>query len=273
MIRSLLPLFFPFFLSLYAMEPKPITADIPETPSITIVPVKPTAEPNHTSLQILYPEDGQVVGSPVVLNFRLRGYSLGTRSYFERGEEILDQGVGQAVHIVVDNKPYMKYVGASVDPFDRDANFYEQNFQVELPFDLTEGEHTIRLFPARSFGESLKAQEAFSMVSFYVGNSSLSQKMSDPILTYNEPSPKGEYRENRPILLDFLMTNGILARGSYGVEVRIDGKVIDKLYENSPYYIYGLRGGKHTISLGVVDNNGNPLGGLYQKTGAVIRVR
>ncbi|MEL7431323.1 MAG: hypothetical protein AAGI90_02170 [Chlamydiota bacterium] len=272
MFKIIFPLMLCFLFPLCALERQEKFVEIPETPTLTIVPVPATPEPNNVSLDIAFPEEGQIVGEPVVLNFRLTGYSLGTRSYFPRGEEILDQGIGQAIHIVIDDEPYLTYAGSGIDPYDQDGDYYEQNYQITLPIDFSEGEHTIRAFPARSYGESLKSPDCFGMVSFYVGNRSHSQKIVDPILTYNEPSPKQTYRENTPILLDFLVTNGLLAKGSYGVKVRIDGKTIHTLYEETPYYIYGLAKGRHTLSITLVDNRGKEMGGIYQQSSVVIRV-
>lgn len=259
------------FFSLGAYQMK-LNQDLEETPELTIVRVEPTPEPNTASMTIAYPEPSDIVQNPTIINFRLRGYSLGTRSYFPRSEEILDPGEGQSIHIIVDDEPYFLYTGAAIDPFDQDGDFYQQNYQLKLPFSLKPGKHTIRMFPARSYGESLKSPECFDMVTFYVGRKTKEEKISFPILTYNEPNSEVTYRQNQPILLDFLVTGGILAKGSYGVKASIDGKTIRTLRNEGPFYIYGLDKGRHKIQLSLVNQNDQEIAGKFRSKTALIKV-
>ncbi len=268
-------LFYPFLLLLSPLSAAERSKPLLQTPppsSITIVKVRPSPEPNQATLRVAFPEQQQVVGNPVVLNVRIRGYSLGTRSPAERSEQLLNEPMGQSLRIVIDDDPYEIHTRGSVDPFEQDGDFYQQNYQIPLRCDLAEGEHIARLFIARSYGESLKSSECFEMVKFSVGRRGQSQEIQGPILTYNEPSWRYVYPENTPVLLDFLFTQGLLAEGSYGVQVRIDGTLIETLYQKAPYYIYGLKKGKHVLSLTVVNGKGKELEGSYQKKTTIVQI-
>ncbi len=269
----LYPVFLLLFFSVYAGEMKSKTLYKPPAPELTITKVDPTPEPNNASVEISYPEQGDVVENPVSFNFRIRGFSLGTRSSFPRSEEIADHGEGQSVHIMIDDEPYAVFTGPSMDPFDEDGDYYQQNYQIELPKHLSNGMHVVRMVLARSYGESLKSSDSFAMSSFFVGEKKGKSKLSYPILTYNEPSAEYSYAYNTPILLDFLVTDGILSKTSYGVKVEIDGKKIDTLYEKSPYYIYGLKKGRHKIRLSLVNRQSRELGGFLQESVHLIRVQ
>ena len=110
------------------------------------------------------------------------------------------------------------------------------------------------------------------MVTFYLGRKSKKEKISFPILTYNEPNSEVTYRKNQPILLDFLVTGGILAEGSYGVKASIDGKTITTLSNEGPFYIYGLDKGRHKIQLSLVNQNDQEIAGKFRSKTALIKV-
>jgi len=62
-------------------------------------------------------------------------------------------GKGNHVHVILDNQPYEAY--------------YDMNQTFELR-NLTEGKHTLRVFPSRPWHESYKSEGAFQMVAFTV---------------------------------------------------------------------------------------------------------
>ena len=79
-----------------------------------------------------------------------------------------------------------------------------------------------------------------------------------PLLTYSRP--KGEYKaaEADPIMIDFWLANAQLKGdgGQYRVRYSVDGgeaKYIDKW---APVWLSGWTGGKHTIKLELVDEDG-----------------
>src|SRR5947207_6374543 len=62
-------------------------------------------------------------------------------------------GKGNHIHVILDNQPYEAY------------------YEIGQPFELrnvTEGKHTLRVFPSRPWHESYKNDGAFQMVEFTV---------------------------------------------------------------------------------------------------------
>jgi len=203
-------------------------------------------------VRIAVPKDEEIVsGNPVWIQFRIDGFALGSdSSQFERANQVAVSDMGQTVHVVVDDRPYFAVNEPAINPFNETGYFYNQSYKFEMPFSLKDGLHTIRMFPARSFGESLKGDNTFAVLTFYVGNRD-SMKQPDllkPYLTYNEPSDQMDLNENQPVLLDFLLSNCELSPDGYNVRLMIDG-VKRTLTSWQPYYIYGLSKGKHKIRL------------------------
>lgn len=203
-------------------------------------------------------------------------------------------GMGNHIHVILDNQPYEAY--------------YNLNQEFELR-NVSDGEHTLRVFPSRPWHESYKNAGAFQMVKFTVKNGGVdnskpatanaNQAMSGaqtaaapegkdmqnstagaidaskPLLTYSRP--KGEYKgaDADAIMIDFWLSNAKLAGdgGDYRVRYSIDGneaKMIDKW---QPIWISGWTEGKHSVKLELVDKNGNLVdNGGYNSTTREITV-
>jgi hypothetical protein len=144
-------------------------------------------------------------------------------------------GMGNHIHVILDNQPYEAY------------------YNLEQPFELrnvSEGKHTLRVFPSRPWHESYKNEGAFQIATFTVkgggdpaqptttkdgqvmapaqspnasaspapareGKDVAASTASDldpakPLLTYSRP--KGDYSgaEADPIMIDFWLLNGKL---------------------------------------------------------------
>jgi hypothetical protein len=233
---------------------------------IRVMPVGRTPESNTVILRIAVPKEKEMVsGNPVWVQFRIEGFSLGAdSSQFARADQVARTDMGQTVHVVVDNAPYFAINEPALNPFNEAGYFYVTNYKFEMPSSLKEGMHTIRMFPARSFGESLKGDNTFAMVVFYLGDMESEEKgkidFSKPFLTYNEPSDQMELMENQPVLLDFLISNCELSPDGYKVRLTIDGRVNRTLSSWEPYYIYGLSKGKHKIRLELMEGSTRVLG-------------
>lgn len=243
---------------------------------IQVLPVARTPESNTVILAVAKPQSGQVVKkNPVWVQFRLDGYALGAGgSQFERAQELVSSKMGQTVHVIIDDRPYFPINEPSLDPFDESGYFYNMSYQFELPFSLQEGMHVMRIFPARSFGESLKGDKVFRVVPFYVGKREKRPPfdLSKPYLTYNEPSNRFHFVEDKPILLDFYVSNCELTVDGYKVQLTIDGKVERLLASWQPYYIYGLKRGKHTIALQLLNGRGEKVSGSSNYVERTIQV-
>ena len=234
---------------------------------IRIVAVNPTPEPETVVTVVQLPHDGDVVrGNPTWVQLRVDGYALGVDSPFDRKNEIANSNMGQTIHVVIDNEPFFAINGPSIQPFNEEGFYYNQSYKFEVPFKLKEGFHSIRVFPARSFGESLKGERTYQAGYFFVGketNGSLEDLLSKPCLTYNEPSDQASLNESKPVLLDFYIANCELSPDGYKVRLTIDGKVQRTFVSWRPYYVYGLKKGKHALRLELLDEKNKVVPGPY----------
>ncbi len=241
--------------------------------SIRTMPVPRTPESNTIVLRIAVPKDGEYVGPSSWIQFRIDGYALGAASQFERASEVVETDLGQTVHVVIDDYPYFLINEPALDPFNEAGYFYDTSYKFQIPYSLDEGMHTIRMFPARSFGESLKGDKTFQAIKVYVGNNNNDNvDLSSPYITYNEPSDSMNLVEGKPILLDFWVSNTELSSDGYKVRLSIDGVVNQTITSWQPYYIYGLKKGEHTIRLELLDKKGIPVPGRFNDVKQTITV-
>lgn len=242
---------------------------------IRVMPVSATPEPDSIILRIARPKSGASVrGRPVWIQFRIDGYSLGTASQFDRADEIAVSDMGQTVHVVIDDHPYFAIKDEALNPFNEYGNFYDTSYKFQSPFDLKEGVHFIQVFPAHSFGESLKGENTYDANVFYVGSKTekLPIDLSKPYLTYNEPSDQLHLVEGQPVLLDFLLNHTDLTSDGYRVRLSVDGHNVTTISSWQPYYIYGLKKGGHTVRLELLDPNGKVAPGSYNDVRREIEV-
>src|SRR5947208_4013026 len=102
------------------------------------------------TLKIISPADGATInGSTVEVKLDLGGDLKGYMPHKDPATQ-----KGNHIHVILDNQPYEAY--------------YELN---QGPFELrnvSEGRHTLRVFPSRPWHESFKNEGAFQMVEFAV---------------------------------------------------------------------------------------------------------
>lgn len=250
--------------------PKAYTAEIEAPKSnpheIRVVPVDPTPEPDEVEVHITFPENNAVkVTSPVRVQLKVEGYPLATDSDFQRKREIFNSSKGQGIRVILDERTYFLETEALIDADNDTENYYDQTITFELPGNLKPGMHILRAFPVRSFNESLKGDGCFDANVFYYQKKKdgTSIDLTAPYLSYNEP--QGDYRvgKNKPILLDFYISNCQLSRDGYKVRLSIDGSVVRTLTQWIPYYIYGLSNGSHTIRLELLDPQNKLVPGAF----------
>jgi hypothetical protein len=101
------------------------------------------------TLQFVSPREGATVnGSTVPVKLSLAGDLKGYKPMKDPAT-----GMGNHIHVILDNQPYEAY------------------YNLDQPFELrnvTEGKHTLRVFPSRPWHESYKNEGAFQMVTFMV---------------------------------------------------------------------------------------------------------
>lgn len=234
---------------------------------VQVLAVPRTPESNTVSLTLSYPKSGHVYKrNPIWMQFRVDGYALGASSgQFERSQDLSSAKEGQTVHVIIDNEPYFAVYEQPLDPFEQSGYFYNTSYRFEVPFELKEGVHTVRMFPARSYGESLKSSQTYQAIEFRVGekNEGKEVDLQKPYLTYNEPGGRIPLYAGKPVLLDFYISNCELTPGGYCVELAIDGKEVMKLTSWQPYFLYGLKKGKHTIRLRLLNPSGEEEPGVF----------
>jgi len=116
------------------------------------------------TLRIISPANKAVVnGSTVNLKLELGGDLKGYLAHKDPST-----GKGNHIHVILDNQPYEAY--------------YELNQPFEIR-NLTEGKHTLRVFPSRPWHESYKNDGAFQVVEFTVKGVGASRDASKPTTT------------------------------------------------------------------------------------------
>jgi len=244
------------------------------------------------TLKIIEPKaDAALASSTVKVKLELGGTLKGYQPMKD-----MTTGMGNHIHVILDNQPYEAY--------------YDLGKEFELR-NVADGEHILRVFPSRPWHESYKNDDAFQMVKFTLrdgggdstrptttnsgntmANSSANPQPAPegkemqpstagkvdpekPLLTYSRP--KGEYKgvDAENIMIDFWLINAKLkdAGGDYRVKYSVDGgeaKYIDKW---EPIWLTGWSAGKHKLKLELVDKNGNPVdNGGYNSTEREITV-
>jgi hypothetical protein len=236
----------------------------PNPNDIQVAPVSRSPSANDISIRIQFPKDGAIEKKqPVHIEFRVDWFPLGIDTEMPRRREVHDSNEGQSIHVFVDDHEYFSINEALFDALDDHDQFFDQIAEKDIPFDLAPGGHIVRAFPCRSYGESLKAHQNFVAGNFYVQKKGpLSNDLNEPFLTYNEP--QGTFSDDtKPILLDFYIKNCALSKDGYKVRMTIDGKNKRFLYSWTPYYIYGLPKGKHTIRLELLNPQNTVVPGSF----------
>lgn len=243
-------------------------------------------------LKIIEPKDQSTVsGSDVELKLELSGDLKG---YMPGMDETTH--TGNHIHVILDNQPYEAY------------------YDITKPFvlkNVSDGPHTIRVFPSRPWHESYKNEGAFQIVSFTVknggadaskptttadgntmANAASPEKKAEnadekvdpkkPLLTYSRP--KGEYKgaDADNIMVDFWVANTDLTPAGRVVGVDpcpchvkywVDGTDMGQFNRWAPLWLNGLAPGKHTIKLELQDRNGKVIeNGGYNSTTREITV-
>lgn len=243
------------------------------------------------TLKIVSPAEGATIDSSTVkvkltLAGDLKGYKPGMNEATHTGNHI---------HVILDNQPYEAY-------YNLDQEFELRN--------VSDGVHTLRVFPSRPWHESYKNDGAFQMVKFTVKNgggdaekpttTASGETMANanvakptpegkemkestagevdpkkPLLTFSRP--KGEYKgaDAADIMLDFWLANAKLVGdgGDYRVKYTIGDGEARFAEKWEPIWLSRWPDGKHVVKLELVDKDGNLVeNGGYNSTSREITI-
>ena len=126
------------------------------------------------------------------------------------------------------------------------------------------GPHHLFAVAVRGNGETVKpvgpnSRAPYAMVRFHVGKRGRPERES-PRVVYS--LPRGTFNGEKAadsILVDFYLLNVALSEASWGVALRVDGRVgswSTRLHEWQPLWVRGLPSGDYDISLALVSPSG-----------------
>lgn len=202
----------------------------------TLTPFSPSTEFADAAITSVTYTDGR-------FDFGIGGetYELGVQTPDADAKMCANSAEGQHIHLIVNDEPY--------------AAKYEAAFDYDIP----NGEHYVLAFLSRSYHESIKTADAHvaKQVDVTDGSFTAERDAEAPLLFYSRP--KGVYTgkaETEKVMLDFYLVNVPDFGSEHFVQADINGEVhiIDAW---QPYYIEGLPMGENTITLTLVDKDGN----------------
>jgi len=199
----------------------------------TLSPFSNSYEFASADLQDMSYEDG-------VFNFGFTGYELGQQTPDADQKMCANSDKGSHIHLILNTQPYAaKYVS-------------------EFNYDVPNGDHYLLAFLSRSYHESIKNGQAHIAQKVMVSDKNItsSEEIEAPMLFYSRP--KGTYvgsANTEKVMLDFFLVNTDLG-GEYKVKAMINEE--EHIIDNwQPYYIEGLPMGENTITLTLIDADGN----------------
>lgn len=201
-----------------------------------------TASPSFdgAKLTTLSPTDNAAIApGNVVFSYQVDAYELGAQTPGAVENGLANSGMGQHIHAILNNEPYMAH--------------YKPGFEKEL----AAGRYILLSFLSRSYHESIKHAEAYDLLQFTVGDTETPPAdLTAPHLFYSRP--KGTYTgmDTEKLLLDFYLVNCDLSPDGYQVKATINGTEF-MLSHWLPYVIEGLPKGEATITLELLDAEGN----------------
>ena len=162
-------------------------------------------------------------------------------------------------------------------PFVEPRTYFKENYRKAFTDSdgIPHGKVVVIAILVNSYGESIKAYNAQkTLVVDYgekSGENSFVEGLDRPYLIYNEPY--GTFRKGDPIILDFYVENVSLGRDAYSVEVFVDGKKEDTVYEWAPYKMIGFSSGRHEVEIVLRDPDGKVVKQPFGPQKNTIRVR
>ena len=202
---------------------------------ISLTKVEGSPAYDNSSIEI---KDISNVGENFMFSFDINNYDLGAQTKKEFDYNLANSELGQHIHFIVNNGPYSAH--------------YVDNFETKLTADNS----VILAFLSRSYHESVKNPNAYILTQ--IGDTN-NVDLENEFIFYSRP--KGTYKgsDTEKLLLDFYLVNTDL--GPEGNKVKISIKQNEETHdflvdEWTPFYIEGLEKGEVSITLELLDNDG-----------------
>ena len=177
-------------------------------------------------------------GENFMFSFDINNYDLGAQTKKEFDYNLANSELGQHIHFIVNNGPYSAH--------------YVDNFETKLTADNS----LILAFLSRSYHESVKNPNAYILTQIGDKNN---VDLENEFIFYSRP--KGTYKgsDTEKLLLDFYLVNTDLGPEGNKVKISImqNEETHDFLVDEwAPFYIEGLDKGEVSITLELLDNDG-----------------
>jgi hypothetical protein len=203
---------------------------------ITITKFEGSPEFTTSKLSLITDENKENTNNH--FSFNVENYELGEQTAGAIDNGLANSAKGQHIHMIVNNGPYSAH--------------YESEFSKEI----NEGKNLILFFLSRSFHESVKNPNAFSLI-----QTSSDEDNSEPYNLNSEflfySRPKGIYKgdDTKKLLFDFYLVNTEISPEGNKIRATVNGKEFI-IEEWTPYYIEGLPLGEVTVKLELLNSNG-----------------
>ena len=231
---------------------------VEEVKTITLTKLEGSPAYSDAELILDAPANTTIAQSGEVdFNFTINNYELGAQTEGPNAEKLANSGKGQHIHFILNNQPYSAH--------------YEPNFKKEIP----DGVHHLVAFLSRSYHESVKNENSVVVRKMEIGANPQDTQgldMEAPTLIYSRP--KGTYsgKDTENLMLDFFVLNTTLSEDGNKVKATINGQEF-MITEWAPHVINGLEMGEVSIDLELVDSNGNPIEGPFNKVNRTVTLQ
>ena len=237
-----------------------------ESHEVAVYTVERSPQIPFARANITFPgQDELLEDDDVFVVIEADNFQLGAQTNTLRARELSNSPKGQHFHLIVDNKLYIAV--------------YEQGEPVNVG-KLGPGTHTIVAFPSRSYHESIKSPTAYDIKNFNIvspgGGNAINR--DTPSIIYSRP--KGTYKgvDAKEIMLDFYLNDVELSPGGNFARYTISKNGSDNdvytldVHEWKPSFVRNLSSGVYSITLELLDSNGNIIPGAWNKTTREIEV-
>lgn len=202
---------------------------------ISLTKVEGSPAYDNSSIEI---KDISNEGENFMFSFDINNYDLGAQTKKEFDYNLANSELGQHIHFIVNNGPYSAH--------------YVDNFETKLTADNS----VILAFLSRSYHESVKNPNAYILTQ--IGDTN-NVDLENEFIFYSRP--KGTYKgsDTEKLLLDFYLVNTDLGPEGNKVKISImqNEETHDFLVDEwTPFYIEGLDKGEVSITLELLDNDG-----------------